>query len=677
MPEVHARPTRHAAVVGLVVAIAMSLTLPAVSLVPKSPYRFTSRIENLAPYVGQTKCSPTAKPGTVAFANLLLRTYPRGNSLGISRACSAGGTSEHKEGRAFDFGINWYDPVERRQAGELLTWLLKTDRFGNRYAMARRLGIQYMIWNKRIWGAYNASGGWRPYSGASAHREHIHFSLSWNGARRKTSFWNKTNFPIGNPVVDPTPGDSGGGDTSGGSGDHGFPTPTPDDRGRDPRGIPEPDGPETLEQSAPLTDETVLVGSRVRRGTRTVGSLVEGRRYLLEVSGTFRYDEAEGAVADAECSSAPGSSWRRSRSVREDRWDDDHLDLYIDGNDLYASSDSGQDCDEEGSTYRWIYEAERTGRAPLAIWDPTAYDDNRGRLRVRIVDLGQTTTSATWDVPANASAGRSGPVLEGDTDYQVTVTGTWADGEGVTADAECTSTNGVDWSRSAYGRYTDDPYDVTVGRLYRDGLVPRRTTVSARPTSGAAECDPVTHSYSFLWSAQSDMPLNVRVDDPGAYADNTGWLRVSVAEYTGPAVPPDPINGTETLVVDASTSEVTTSSSWPAGTALRLTVRGSYDLRAGDGWVAADAECTSAWNDTRWRAFRSEGWVDGVWRPLGDLMVNGRTPTWVPRDGGYCDGDNVYTLDVTTYRSGPLEFAIADDDFADNAGQLTVTIAPR
>ena len=55
--------------------------------------------------------------------------------------------------------------------------------------MARRLGIQYVIWNKRIWGSYNASAGWRAYTGANKHTDHVHISFTWAGANMNTSFW--------------------------------------------------------------------------------------------------------------------------------------------------------------------------------------------------------------------------------------------------------------------------------------------------------------------------------------------------------------------------------------------------------------------------------------------------------------------------------------------------------
>jgi len=187
----------------MALVLAVGVAGSSLAKVPKSR-AFGPKIEPLASYVGQTVCSPAAKPGTAAFASMLLKTYPHTRSLGISRSCSSGGKSEHKEGRAFDWGVSAYDARDAQSVRELLTWLLATDKHGNQYAMARRLGIQYIIWNRRIWGAYSASSGWRTYTGASPHTDHVHFSLSWAGARKKTSFWTK-NFPNGQIAPPPAP----------------------------------------------------------------------------------------------------------------------------------------------------------------------------------------------------------------------------------------------------------------------------------------------------------------------------------------------------------------------------------------------------------------------------------------------------------------------------------------
>lgn len=146
-------------------------------------------IEPLATYDPQWRCLSGARPAVTAFAQLLEAAYPQGRDLGISRDCEAGARSEHKEGRAYDWGVRVTSPAERMAAEELVAWLLATDEHGNDFAMARRLGVMYVIWDGHIWSASAARDGWRVYQGASPHTDHVHLSFSWEGALGTTSFW--------------------------------------------------------------------------------------------------------------------------------------------------------------------------------------------------------------------------------------------------------------------------------------------------------------------------------------------------------------------------------------------------------------------------------------------------------------------------------------------------------
>ncbi|MPZ97620.1 MAG: hypothetical protein GEU96_22555 [Propionibacteriales bacterium] len=240
--------------VALLAAVLLTTTAVAASAVtPKAPRTYGSKIEPLASFQPQTACSPWARPGTQAFADLLLRTYPTTRSLGIVRSCRVGGTSEHKEGRAFDWGgLRASSAADRARVDSLMSWLLATDKDGHKYAMARRLGIQYVIWNKRIWGSYAASSGWRRYTGANPHTDHVHFSLSWAGARKETSFW------TGSTGSTPP-----------------KPQPKPQPKPKVPPGIPEPRPMSALlKGTGSLTDETVIVPAVQRAGGLTRGALV-------------------------------------------------------------------------------------------------------------------------------------------------------------------------------------------------------------------------------------------------------------------------------------------------------------------------------------------------------------------------------------------------------------------
>jgi hypothetical protein len=161
--------------------------------VPPTPAGLPAAIEPPSPYLPQRGCDYHPKPGVAAFAALLVRTYPDSGRGRILTTClQAGRTSEHAEGRAFDWTVSVGNPRQVAEVNALLAWLLASDRAGNRFAMARRLGLMYIMWNRRIWGAYAAEQGWRPYACAgvtACHMDHVHFSFGWAGAWQRTSYW--------------------------------------------------------------------------------------------------------------------------------------------------------------------------------------------------------------------------------------------------------------------------------------------------------------------------------------------------------------------------------------------------------------------------------------------------------------------------------------------------------
>jgi len=117
-----------------------------------------------------------------AFAALMTAQYRTG-AKGTFRTC-AGGTSEHYETRALDWMLNVNNPTQKAIANSVTAWLS-----ANNGAMARRFGISYIIWNRKIWSVYATSRGWAAYKGAVPHTDHVHFSFSWDGAMKRTSWW--------------------------------------------------------------------------------------------------------------------------------------------------------------------------------------------------------------------------------------------------------------------------------------------------------------------------------------------------------------------------------------------------------------------------------------------------------------------------------------------------------
>ncbi len=182
--------------VAVVISAAATLPAPAFAAspaaVPKPAATLPASLEDLTGYVPQTSCDPVARTGTVALARLLTATYPD-TTTATSYGCGSDGpVSEHYDGRAIDWMFPSRTATQLAEADAFLSWLLASDSAGHPYAMARRLGVMYVIYNSRIWGAYRAGDGWRPYSCSGVtgcHQDHVHISLSWNGATGRTSFF--------------------------------------------------------------------------------------------------------------------------------------------------------------------------------------------------------------------------------------------------------------------------------------------------------------------------------------------------------------------------------------------------------------------------------------------------------------------------------------------------------
>ncbi len=153
-----------------------------------------SRVDPAGGYQGQRRCLRGNRPGTVAVKSLLKTTYDAGVPIGLSRGCG-GDTSEHYDGRALDWMTNSRNRREAAQADSFVRWLTSM-RKGVRGANARRLGVMYIIWRGRMWRTYDP--GWRDYNGCSrgrggdptsCHFNHVHISLTWKGAYKKTSWY--------------------------------------------------------------------------------------------------------------------------------------------------------------------------------------------------------------------------------------------------------------------------------------------------------------------------------------------------------------------------------------------------------------------------------------------------------------------------------------------------------
>ena len=153
----------------------------------EAPVALPAALDPPSAYVPQVACQPGTPAGVAKLRELVLSTYGAGGRGNTARGCSEG-TSEHADGRAWDWMVDVGDPREKAAAASFLAWLTK-----DRGANARRLGIMYVIYNEKIWAVYRADEGWRASSG---HTDHVHVSFSWNGARGTTSFWTGKVHPV-------------------------------------------------------------------------------------------------------------------------------------------------------------------------------------------------------------------------------------------------------------------------------------------------------------------------------------------------------------------------------------------------------------------------------------------------------------------------------------------------
>jgi hypothetical protein len=126
------------------------------------------------------RCEPIApRPGVEAFRDYVIRQWG-GRDLGIWRECGRGGSSEHKIGQAWDWGIK----VPSDASQSFLDWLGEPSG----WRTARDLGVAIVIADRRIWTAWIDGPGRliRSYKGPDPHNTHIHVSFSREGAMGKT-----------------------------------------------------------------------------------------------------------------------------------------------------------------------------------------------------------------------------------------------------------------------------------------------------------------------------------------------------------------------------------------------------------------------------------------------------------------------------------------------------------
>jgi hypothetical protein len=174
------------------IALAAASAAPAAPAPPIDGYR----------YDHAKRCVKHPSKGAVALVDWL-KHNSRGVFWGIMRCekLSRSDYSLHSEGRAVDWHLSVHSAADRRDARKLIERLLAPDGAGNPHALARRMGVQEIIWDCHSW--WSGASGMGPYSvcydrrgrrkkhvnETLAHRDHVHIGLNLPGARKQTSFW--------------------------------------------------------------------------------------------------------------------------------------------------------------------------------------------------------------------------------------------------------------------------------------------------------------------------------------------------------------------------------------------------------------------------------------------------------------------------------------------------------
>ncbi len=156
-------------------------------------------------YDGARTCTPKAsRPGMLA-----LQRWLEANARGVfwgSYRCEKWGKGQaslHSEKRAIDWHLDAAVRADAREAEKLIRLLLAPDAAGQPQALARRMGVEELIWDCGYWGAgmtqfteyracYSKKGKrLRKGNKTVAHRDHVHIGMTKRGAAARTSFWSR------------------------------------------------------------------------------------------------------------------------------------------------------------------------------------------------------------------------------------------------------------------------------------------------------------------------------------------------------------------------------------------------------------------------------------------------------------------------------------------------------
>ena len=192
---------RHLLVLGILLSLLVPATAAAFPATNPADALVDLPIEP-SHYDKATRCTSKVRPGMLDLQHWL-EANVRGVYWGSYR-CEMWGAHEaslHSENRAIDWHLDAGSKPDRKAARKLIDLLLATDSAGNAQALARRMGVEELIWDCEYWGAgmsefipyqvcYSKRGRLKKDVNVTvAHRDHVHIGMTKAGAAAKTSFW--------------------------------------------------------------------------------------------------------------------------------------------------------------------------------------------------------------------------------------------------------------------------------------------------------------------------------------------------------------------------------------------------------------------------------------------------------------------------------------------------------
>lgn len=118
------------------------------------------------------------QPAPKALWGMIQANFPVARNLGIFNRRNIAGTttpSLHSEGRALDIGLNAFDATE----------VVIGDRLFQIFCdLGQTMQLEEAIWRRQIWSARRPLI--HPYTGHSAHTDHVHVGFTQVGSQQTT-----------------------------------------------------------------------------------------------------------------------------------------------------------------------------------------------------------------------------------------------------------------------------------------------------------------------------------------------------------------------------------------------------------------------------------------------------------------------------------------------------------